>query len=139
MFARAAIIIVLIPMFLLVPVSGCHAGEWDEILIGFVFGTALGVVAGGAVIIFYRNPDADKNLETILITSTTIGAAAGITYGVLLPDDAREKDPIISMAPGSRNTWQVNVYSPTFSLTAMPAGDNSIEPGIHAQLLRLDF
>ncbi len=116
--------------------SYAKAGEADEVLLGFVFGTSFGLLLGGTTLIFYTNPESDVNIETVLITSGLIGATGGIILGSCLPDDAAERDPVVSMVHPLIPV--VNLYAPSFAIA--PFKDkNRIVPGIRANLIHFDF
>ncbi|MCZ7581985.1 MAG: hypothetical protein M5R36_00915 [Deltaproteobacteria bacterium] len=70
--------------------------EGDEELAGFLIGTSAGLIAGGVFSVFYRNQDSDRNITTILIASSVLGAAAGTIWDVSLPDDAIENEGLFS-------------------------------------------
>ena len=117
-----------------------HAGQADEIALGAIFGTALGLIVGGLVPLFYSNPDADKNIETIMIISGLGGCATGVVFGHLLPDDAVEKDPVFKFSEsqsGSRD-WKFQLSLPTIS-TAVFQDVGGQTAGVATELFRIDF
>lgn len=113
-----------------------HAGEGDETLVGFLIGSSTGLIFGGAITIFYRNPDADRNITTILVTGTLIGAAAGTAWGMSLPDDAFEKDPVASL--DLRNGAQFRLSPPRAAVIPMYEGDR-LRWGGHTSVLGVKF
>ncbi len=133
-----AIVAVLIASILLLPVGArpAHAGEGDEVLVGFLIGTSAGLVAGGAITILWRNPDSDRNITTILVTSSLIGATAGTLWGLSLPDDAFEKDPVVSMTTDGGLRWSLSF--PTVGLTTI-AEHRADRVGGHVEVLGARF
>ena len=113
-----------------------NAGQADEVLLGFVFGTSFGLLFAGTMLIFYTNPESDVNIETVLITGGLIGATGGIILGSCLPNDAVERDPVVSLL--YPNVPTINVYAPSLSITPI-RGENGLEPGISANLVHLEF
>lgn len=136
MITRPAVVLLIALSFLLVPAFPAHAGEADEVLLGFVFGTATGLIFAGAISIFYTNPESDKNLETYLIIGGLTGATAGIVFGTLLPDEATERDPVVSMKRDKKRA--VALHMPTVSIAPIRT-QASYQWGLHANLFRLDF
>ncbi len=136
MHKRLAVAFLIALAISLAPVANAHAGGADEVLLGFVFGTATGLIFAGAVSIFYTNPESDKNLETYLVIGGLGGATAGIVFGSLLPDDAVERDPVVSMRRGEEQT--VALHMPSVSMAPIQS-QYSYQWGIHANLIRLDF
>ena len=135
---RRAVFVLLICVGLtFAPTAQAQAGQADEILLGFVFGTSLGILLSGALLIVYTNPEADANIETVLVIGGLTGAAGGIVFGSLLPDDAVENDPIISMKK-NRSDWNVSWKPPKLSLTSLQNSKKQ-ETGIFTNLFRLDF
>lgn len=124
-------------MFLLAPFQQAHAGEADEVLLGFVFGTTFGLLFGGAMLIFYTNPESDRNIETVLITSGLIGATGGILFGTFLPDDAVEKDPIVSMISDGGD-FELDLGLPTLSVAPIMT-QNGYDAGVYANIIRFNF
>jgi len=115
-----------------------QAGQADEILLGFVYGTSFGLLFSGTMLIFYTNPDSDMNIETVLITGGLIGATGGIIFGALLPDNAVERDPIVSMKKKGGEAWTVSLDVPTPSVSLLDAAHGT-RWGVATQLFRLDF
>ena len=136
MHKRLAVVLLIVFSILLAPAANAHAGEADEVLLGFVFGTATGLIFAGAVSIFYTNPKSDKNLETYLIIGGLTGATAGIVFGTLLPDNAVERDPAVSMKEGAEK--EVALHMPSVSIAPIRTGE-SYQWGLQANLIRLDF
>lgn len=133
-----AIVAILIATFVLFPVGArpAHAGEGDEVLVGFLIGASAGLVAGGAITILWRNPDSDRNITTILVSSTLIGATAGTLWGLSLPDDAFEKDPVVSMTTDGQVRWSLSF--PTIGLATI-AEHRADRVGAHVELLGARF
>ena len=139
MIGRAALVLLLCVCFLLAPASQAKAGDADEVLLGFVFGTSFGLLFGGAMLIFYTNPESDKNIETVLMVSGIAGAAGGIVFGSLLPDDAAERDPLVSMKKKSGpDDWNVSFKPPKLAVAAFREKREN-RCGIFANLFRLEF
>ncbi|MCC6156517.1 MAG: hypothetical protein IT350_00570 [Deltaproteobacteria bacterium] len=132
------VIAVLTASILLVPAGSrpANAGEGDEVLVGFLIGTSAGLVAGGAITILWRNPDADRNITTILVSSSLIGATAGTLWGLSLPDDAFEKDPVVSVTTDGQVRWSLSF--PTIGLATI-AEHRADRIGGHVELLGARF
>ena len=132
-------IVILVFCITCIPSIG-QAGGTDEIAVGALFGTALGLIVGGLVPLFYSNPDADKNIETIMIISGLGGLATGIAFGYMLPDDAVERDPVVKIEQSKVGSgdWNFQVSLPTIS-PKLFQDVGGTTGGVTAQLFRIDF
>ena len=137
MIRRAALVVLVALLAAMIPTSDAQAGEADEILMGFIYGTTLGLLFSGAMLVFYTNRGADDNLETVLLIGGISGAAGGIVFGSLLPDDAVENDPIVSLRK-NESDWRVSWQPPKFSLAPLKTNGKN-RCGLFTDLFRLDF
>lgn len=136
MINRWSLFLLLAICLAVVPTQNAHAGEADEVLLGFVYGTSFGILLGGALLAFYTNPDSDKNFDTVLITCGISGAVGGVIFGSLLPDDAVERDPVISLIYDG--DWDLALTMPQVSVTTVTNGFQNSQKYI-ADLFRFDF
>ena len=139
MLRWTAVVVILTFCLACIPANS-QAGEADEIALGVLFGTALGLIVGGLVPLFYSNPDADKNIETIMIISGLGGATAGAVFGHLLPDDAVERDPVVKIQQSKAGSmdWNFQLSMPTISTCLIPDVGGQTT-GVAAELFRIDF
>jgi hypothetical protein len=132
-----ALIAIIVLLTTLIPVENAEAGGPDEMALGFVYGTAFGLVFSGAIMIVYRNPDADLNIETAMIIGGMTGAVGGLVLGYYLPENAVENDPVISMKPNG-DSFVAKLKMPTLVPAAIPA-PRGIKTGLAADLFRFEF
>ena len=134
---RFVIIIALVFCLCLFPVSKSNAGEVEEVLLGFVIGTSFGLLLSSGLMIIYTNPQSDVNITTMMITGGLIGATGGIILGTFLPNDAVERDPIISM-PGGQEKQDVVWHMPSLTLASFK-DQNGYSPGLQANVIQFQF
>lgn len=122
----------------LFPVSNTSAGEVDEVLLGFVFGTSFGLLFSSGLLIIYTNPQSDVNITTVMIAGGLIGATGGIIFGTMLPDDATERDPIISMVKRKKEDRGIQWHMPSLTLASFK-DRNGYSPGLQANVIQFQF
>jgi len=106
---RPVIVLLIIAISALIVPHHSLAGGPKEVAVGAVFGLGTGLIMGGMVMAFYRNPLADKNLETILLSSATAGLAAGMIFGMLLPEGVIDNDPTVSSYNTLEDEWHFSL------------------------------
>ena len=74
------------------PTTQYEPGRGKTMLIATTFGVVTGMVVGGLLLIFYQNPDADKNFEPVFITTGICGFGGGLALGMTLPAGATRED-----------------------------------------------
>jgi hypothetical protein len=79
------------------PTTQYEPGRGKTMAIATAFGLVTGMVVGGLVLIFYFNPEADKNFDTVLMVTGALGFAGGIALGMTLPAAATREDAAASL------------------------------------------
>jgi len=142
---------VVICCFALLLASTVHAGQWDfddyypstvypegrgtTLGIATFYGFAFGWIASGLILIFYWNPDADKNFDTVMIATVPTCTLGGLIIGMTLPPDAYNVAAAnLTLADNTDFNWSMpRVSSKIFDT---PEGDEQVW---YANLLRMSF
>jgi len=94
---------------LYLPTTTYEPGRGKTVLIASGLGVFSGLVVGGLLLVFYQNPDADKNFDTMMIITGMAGFGGGLALGLTLPADVTKEDAAASLdlnqTPGL--TWRL--------------------------------
>ena len=147
-------VLVITLCLLLLAAPFARAGEWLEdgqfnanqtyepgrgkaLLIGTFMGMATGFVVSGLVLIFYTNPDADRNFDTVMYVTVPIFTVGGVILGSTVPVGAAAESSAASLEidDGLDLSWRVPQITAAVDRVLTGATDLRC----HTNLLSLSF
>jgi hypothetical protein len=111
-------------------------GRAKAVALGTVLGAVGGIAIGGAALIFYWNPDADQNFDTVLLITTLVGAVGGMTIGLTIPVQYAREDAPAHLDLNKHATMQWNVPVVNVIAEQTPTGTQTLW---HGNLFKLTF
>jgi len=118
------------------PTTEYEPGRGKTMLLATTFGVVTGILLGGTLLVFYWNPEADKNFDTMFITTGIIGFGGGIALGMTLPVGAAREDSAASLKLDEKKTLDLHLPAVGVAFEQFPQG---IEPFWRANLFSLSF
>ena len=118
------------------PTTEYEPGRGKTMAIATTFGVVTGILVGALLLVFYQNPEADKNFDTMFIATGIIGFGGGIALGMTLPAGATREDAEAGLKRRDEKSldWHLPSVGVTFDQT--PEGT---QQWWQANLLRLSF
>jgi len=148
---RAVLVITLCLILLTAP--AVWAGEWVDdhyvtnetypegrgktLALATLFGVGTGFICSGIILIFYTNPDADRNFDAVMYITVPIFTFAGVALGMLLPPGAANENSAASLRVDDGVDVSWNFPQITAAVNRTLAG--ATERLWHANLVQLSF
>ncbi len=85
------------------------AGRGKTLLLSTLLGMGTGFVLSGLVLIFYKNPDADRNFPVVMFVTVPLCTLGGLALGLTLPPNAADESSAASLRwdDGVDVSWRV--------------------------------